>query len=115
MVTISRLDRTFHALSDATRRQILARLACGPSTVGALAEPFNVSRPAVSKHLVVLERAGLVRRVQVGRTTRCELVADPMKDAAEWVDQYRGFWEGRLEALSRYLERSRTPVEEAEE
>lgn len=112
MVTINRLDLIFQALSDATRRGILARLADGPSTVGALAAPFDVSRPAVSKHLGVLERAGLVRRVQEGRTTRCELVAEPMQEAAQWIDQYRAFWEGRLEALARYVEDEATANEE---
>jgi len=110
MVTDSTtLDRTFGALADPTRRAILARLAAGEATVGELAAPFAVSRPAISKHLRVLERAGLVRRSRDGRLSRCELDADPMKDAAEWVDRYRAFWEGQLDALSRYLEREAEP------
>lgn len=105
MVTNSRhLDLTFGALADPIRRAILARLAKGEATVGELASPFEVSRPAISKHLRVLERAGLVRRARDGRLSRCELDAEPMRDAAEWVERYRKFWEGQLDALSRYLE-----------
>lgn len=98
------LDRTFAALADPIRRAIVARLARGEATVGELAEPFAVSRPAISKHLRVLERAGLVRRTPEGRISRCELDASPMQAAAAWVERYRVFWEGRLDALSRYLE-----------
>jgi DNA-binding transcriptional ArsR family regulator len=106
MVTNTRrLDVTFGALADPTRRALLARLAEGEATVGELAQPFDVSRPAISKHLRVLERAGLVRRASHGRVSRCELVALPMQDAAEWVERYRIFWEGQLDSLSRYLER----------
>jgi DNA-binding transcriptional ArsR family regulator len=106
MVTnIRRLDLTFGALADPTRRAILARLAEGEATVGELASPFAMSRPAISKHLRVLERAGLVRRATDGRVSRCELDASPMQDAADWVERYRTFWEGQLDSLSRYLER----------
>lgn len=98
------LDRTFGALADPIRRAILARLARGEATVGELARPFAVSRPAISKHLRVLERAGLVRRARDGRLSRCALDAEPMRDAAEWVERYRRFWEGQLESLARYLE-----------
>ena len=98
------LDRTFAALSDPIRRAIVARLARGDATVGELARPFAVSRPAISKHLRVLEKAGLVRRTPEGRISRCELDAAPMREAADWVERYRVFWEGRLDALSRYLE-----------
>lgn len=98
------LDLTFGALSDSTRRAILARLTRGDATVGELAEPFDISRPAVSKHLVVLERAGLVERSREGRVTRCALDAGPMREAAEWVVRYRRFWEERLDALTRYFE-----------
>jgi DNA-binding transcriptional ArsR family regulator len=101
-----RLDRTFGALADETRRAILGRLAHGDATVGELARPFRVSRPAISKHLRVLERAGLVQRRREGRISRCALDAGGMREAAEWVDRYRAFWEGRLDALSRYLERT---------
>lgn len=105
MVTSQRrLDLVFGALSDSTRRAILARLAEGQATVGDLARPFAVSRPAISKHLRVLERAGLVDREKEGRYSRCALDAGPMRDAAEWVERYRKFWEDRLDALTRYLE-----------
>ena len=99
-----RLDVTFAALADPTRRAILARLAEGESTVGNLARPFEISRPAISKHLRVLERAGLVRRARDGRLSRCGLDATPMRDAAEWVEEYRQFWESQLDALARFLE-----------
>ena len=106
MVTSSRtLDRTFAALSDSTRRAILARLAEGETTVGDLARPFRMSRPAISKHLRVLERAGLVQRQREGRVSRCELDAEPMRDAAQWIERYREFWGDRLDSLARYLER----------
>lgn len=107
MVTFSarhRLDRTFAALADPTRRAILAHLATGEATVKQLAGPFRVSRPAISKHLRVLEAAGLVVRTKDGRVSRCALDARPMRDAAEWVNRYRQFWEGQLDALARYLE-----------
>lgn len=108
MVTNSaQLDLTFGALADPTRRAILARLSDGDATVGELARPFDVSRPAVSKHLRVLERAGLVTRNREGRVSRCELDAGPMRDAADWVERYRRFWEDQLDALSRYLEDER--------
>ena len=100
-----RLDRTFGALADARRRAILARLAVRDASVGELARPFRVSRPAISRHLRVLERAGLVRRTRRGRVSRCVLDARAMRDAAEWVEQYRVFWEGQLDALARYVER----------
>ncbi len=114
MVTNSRLDLAFGALADPTRRAILARLAKGQATVGELARPFDVSRPAISKHLRVLERAGLVRRVRDGRLSRCELDAEPMREAAEWVERYRGFWEQQLDSLSRYLEQE-APTNQEEE
>ncbi len=98
------LDRTFAALADPTRRAILEHLSVGPATVRELAQPFRVSRPAISKHLRVLERAGLVHRKQDGRMSRCALDATPMKDAANWVERYRRFWEQQLDALARYLE-----------
>ena len=103
-----KLDRTFGALADGTRRAILGRLALGEATVGELARPFRVSRPAISKHLRVLERAGLVRRARDGRIIRCALDAAALRDAAEWVDRYRAFWTGRLDALARYIERTRS-------
>ncbi len=99
------LDRIFGALADSTRRAILTRLAQGEATVGQLAEPFDVSRPAISKHLRVLERAGLVRRTPEGRMSRCELDAGPMQDAAAWVERYREYWEKQLDQLKRYVEK----------
>ena len=104
MVTNETLDQTFGALADATRRAILVRLSQGDATVGELAEPFSISRPAVSKHLRVLEAAGLVQRAKDGRLSRCTLDASPMRDASEWVNEYRRFWEDRMDALASYLE-----------
>ena len=106
MVTNQRLDQTFAALADPTRRAILARLARGNTTVGDLARPFRVSRPAISKHLRVLERAGLVRRAREGRLSRCELDAAAMREAAEWMERYRVFWTFRLGALKQYMEQT---------
>ena len=105
MVTINRqLDLTFGALADPIRRAILDRLVQGEATVGELAQPFDVSRPAISKHLRVLEKAGLVNRARDGRASRCGLDAGPMRDAADWVDRYRRFWDTQLDQLVNYLE-----------
>ena len=106
MVTNTQLDLTFAALADSTRRAILARLASGEATVGDLAAPFRVSRPAISKHLRVLEHAGLVQRSREGRISRCSLEAEPMRGAAEWIETYRAFWSGQLGSLKRYIEQS---------
>jgi DNA-binding transcriptional ArsR family regulator len=95
------LDTTFAALADPTRRAILARLIERDFAVGELAEPFDMSLPAVSKHLTVLERAGLVRRERISRIVRCRLQAEPMRDAAKWLDMYQRFWTGKLDALER--------------
>ncbi|NNM32195.1 MAG: winged helix-turn-helix transcriptional regulator [Gemmatimonadetes bacterium] len=103
MVT-STLDRTFAALSDPTRRHILRCLAEGEATVGELAEPLPISRPAVSKHLRVLENAGLVRRLPDGRMSRCLLDPTPLRAAWDWVSEYRQLWEHQLRALAHYLE-----------
>ena len=97
------LDATFGALSDATRRGILARLARGESSVSELAAPYRISLPAVSKHLGVLEEAGLVTRRKDGRVHRCHLVAGPMREAADWIDFYRRFWEEQFDALEQFL------------
>ena len=97
------LDTTFAALADPTRRAILARLAHGEASVTELAEPFDISLPAVSKHLRVLERAGLLAQAKEGRVRRCQLVADPLKDAADWIARYQQFWEGQFDALAGYL------------
>jgi DNA-binding transcriptional ArsR family regulator len=98
------LDSTFAALSDATRRGILARLATGQASVTDLAEPYQMSLPAVSKHLRVLESAGLVTRRKDGRVQRCQLVAEPMKTAADWIEHYRRFWDAQLDSLAKFLE-----------
>ncbi len=100
----SALDRTFAAVADPTRRAILARLALGEASVGELAAPFSVSAPAISRHLKVLERAGLVAREKHGRVHRCRLDPAPMHEAAEWIERTRQFWEGRLDALEVYLQ-----------
>lgn len=100
------LDSTFAALSDATRRGILAQLASGEASVTELAKPYDMSLPAVSKHLRVLESAGLVARSKDGRVHRCRLEAAPMKSAADWIAHYRQFWEAQLDSLQRYLENS---------
>jgi DNA-binding transcriptional ArsR family regulator len=98
------LDSVFAALSDRTRRRILETLAEGESVVTRLAAPFDMSLPAVSKHLRVLESAGLLKRTRLGREHRIELEAEPMKDALRWMERYRRFWEGSLDALADYLE-----------
>jgi DNA-binding transcriptional ArsR family regulator len=98
------LNRTFAALADPTRRQILAHLACGDRRVTDLARPHAMSLPAVSKHLRVLEKAGLLQRRRYGRVHQMQLDAKPLKQAALWVDEYRKFWEGSLDQLARYLE-----------
>lgn len=104
MVTNQPLDQLFGALADPTRRVILDRLTHGEATVGELARPFDMSRPAISKHLRVLERAGLVHRQVDGRLTRCSLRAAPLQDAAEWVEQYRDYWEDQLGRFASYLD-----------
>ena len=97
------LSATFSALADPTRRAILARLASGEASVTALAEPFDMSLPAVSKHLKVLERAGLIARNREAQWRRCRLDASPLRDVSAWIDQYREFWEERLDRLEAYL------------
>jgi DNA-binding transcriptional ArsR family regulator len=101
--TSDTLDRTFSALSDPTRRAILARLAQGNASVSELAAPFAMSLPAISKHLRVLEQAGLVERTKDGRVHRLRLVAHPLHEAAAWIAHYQHFWEQQLEALADYL------------
>jgi DNA-binding transcriptional ArsR family regulator len=97
------LSLTFAALADPTRRAILARLADGERTVGELAKPFAMSGPAVSKHLKVLERAGLVARGRDAQWRPCRLRAAPIKKVAEWADDYRQFWDASYERLDAYL------------
>jgi DNA-binding transcriptional ArsR family regulator len=97
------LSVTFAALADPTRRAILARLASGAASVGELAEPFKMSLPAISKHLKVLEHAGLIARGREAQWRPCRLEAGPLKDAAEWLEYYRRFWEQSFERLDEYL------------
>ncbi len=97
------LDRTFGALADPTRRAILARLAGGEASVTELAAPFPISLPAVSKHLKVLERAGLISRERRAQWRPCRLEAAPLKEASDWLEEYRRQWEERLDRLDGYL------------
>ena len=97
------LDLIFSALSDPTRRAILERLARGEASVTELAEPHDMSLPAVSKHLRVLEGAGLIAREKQGRVHRLQLESKPMKDALDWIEQYRKFWEEKFSALEKQL------------
>jgi len=98
------LSTTYAALADPTRRAILARLAVGEATVGELAEPFTMSLPAVSKHLKVLERAGLIIRGRKAQWRPCRIEAGPLKDAAQWLEHYRRFWDDSFDRLEEYLE-----------
>jgi len=98
-----KLNRTFAALADPTRRRILQHLAGGERCVTDLAKPYRMSLPAVSKHLRVLENAGLVRRHRDGRVHRLQLEAAPMKEASNWIDEYRRFWEESFDRLDDYL------------
>jgi DNA-binding transcriptional ArsR family regulator len=105
-----RLDATFIALADPTRRAILARLKAGDATVNELAAPFEISQPAVSKHLKILERAGLVTRSNVGTSRPVRIEAGPMREAADWLEKYREFWEKSYQRLDALLEILQTPV-----
>jgi DNA-binding transcriptional ArsR family regulator len=102
-MTTDRLDTTFAALADPTRRAILARLALGETSVTELAEPFEMSMPAISKHLKVLERAGLIARGREAQWRPCRLEAGPLKDASDWLEHYRRFWEQSFDRLEDYL------------
>jgi DNA-binding transcriptional ArsR family regulator len=103
-MTPARLDATFSALADPTRRAILARLAKGEASVTELAEPFAMSQPAISKHLKVLERAGLISRGRDAQRRPCRLEAEPLRDANDWIERYREFWEASFNALDDVLE-----------
>lgn len=100
---MDRLSLTFSALADPTRRAILARLSSGPASVNELAAPFDMSLPAVSKHLKVLERAQLIARGREAQWRPCEIKAAPLKEATDWMEQYRQFWEERFDRLEEYL------------
>jgi DNA-binding transcriptional ArsR family regulator len=97
------LSLTFAALADPTRRAMLARLAEGPATVKELAEPFSISMPAISNHLKVLERAGLIERGREAQWRPAQLKAEPLKDASEWLERYREIWEDNFDRLEAYL------------
>jgi DNA-binding transcriptional ArsR family regulator len=111
-MTQDQLSTTFAALADPTRRAILARLAEGEASVKELAEPFDISPPAVTKHLKVLERAGLIRRGRQAQWRPCRLDAAPLRGVADWVEQYRQFWEERLDQLTEYLKEFQAKEEE---
>lgn len=103
MLPAARLNSTFAALADPTRRAILARLAQGEASVTELAEPFEMSLPAISKHLRVLQRAGLIARSRDAQRRPCRLVAAPLKEVSEWTEHYRHLWEQRFDRLDEYL------------
>jgi DNA-binding transcriptional ArsR family regulator len=98
------LSSTFQALADPTRRAILGRLASGATSVSELAKPFDMTLPAISKHLKVLERAGLIRRGRAAQWRPCQLQAKPLKNAAQWIERYRQFWEESFDRLDDYLQ-----------
>ena len=104
------LSRTLAALADPTRRSILARLSRGPATVGDLAEPFDLSGPAISKHLKVLERAGLLTRSRDAQWRPCRLRPEGLRSVADWIEDYRALWEARLDRMAAYLEELQRPT-----
>ncbi|MCH8826380.1 MAG: winged helix-turn-helix transcriptional regulator [Chloroflexi bacterium] len=108
------LNLVFSALSDPTRRSILERLSAGEASVGELAEPFDMSLPAISKHLGVLEQAGLLSRERDGRFFRCLLQAEAMRDAALWMERYRRFWAQQFDALDAYLSHEEEPEDDTQ-
>ena len=103
-MTPDRLSNTFAALADPTRRAILARLSRGEANVTELAKPFDMSQPAISKHLKVLERAGLIARGREAQWRPCRLEGEPLRDVADWMEQYRRFWDESFERLDAYLQ-----------
>src|ERR1700691_5275941 len=107
-LTNDQLTTTFAALADPTRRAILARLALGETSVTELAEPFDMTLPGISKHLKVLERAGLIARGREAQWRPCRLQANPLRDAADWIEHYRRFWEQSLDRLEDYLKELQT-------
>ncbi len=108
MVPTDRLDATFAALADPTRRAILARLASGEASVTELAEPFAMSQPAISKHLRVLEHAGLITRGRDAQRRPCRIAAQPLAEANEWLERYRQFWESNFQRLDDLLDELKT-------
>lgn len=109
------LDSTFGALADPTRRAILASLMLGQASVTELAKPHRMSLPAVMKHIRVLEEAGLVSQEKTGRTQHCRLAASPLRDAEEWISQYRRFWGGAFDSLERFLSQPEDSSERKED
>ena len=114
-MAVDKLTAIFSALADPTRRAILARLALGALSVTELAEPFEMTLPGISKHLKVLERAGLISRGRDAQWRPCRLQAEPLKDAAAWIDEYRQFWEQRLDRLNDYLIELQAQAKQAEQ
>lgn len=114
IMTSDRLSSTFAALADSTRRAILARLATGEISVTELAQPFQMSLPAVSKHLKVLERAGLIARGRDAQWRPCRLSAGPLRDVADWVEHYRRFWTESFDRLDDYLREVQKEVQKKE-
>jgi len=114
MVKYSTLDRTFSALSDPTRREILERLAPGPATISELAVPFEITLPGLMKHVRILEDAQLVITEKQGRTRQCRLGSEHLDDAAQWIESYRHRWEGRLDRLESYLDKKRRSEDSGE-
>lgn len=97
------LDKVFFALSDSTRRGILAQLANGSSTIGELSRPYEISAPAISKHMRILEKAGLIRREKSGRQHHCTLATKNLQSAEDWINFHRNFWESRIDSLEEML------------
>lgn len=115
MVATDRLSTIFAALADPTRRAILTRLSAGEATVTELAAPFDMTLPAVSKHLKVLERAGLITRGREAQWRPCRLDGGPLRDVAGWVERYRRFWDDRFDRLDDYLRTFEAPAREGSE
>ena len=113
-MSTDRLSQTFSALADPTRRAILARLAQGEATVTELAAPFDMSLPGISKHLKVLEKAGLIARGRRAQWRPCRLEAEPLHQAAGWLEAYRPYWEGRFDRLDDYLREVQSPAGNAD-
>ncbi|MEH1833806.1 MAG: metalloregulator ArsR/SmtB family transcription factor [Nostoc sp.] len=114
-MSTDQLSVIFAALADPTRRAILAHLAKGEASVTELAKPFEMSLPAISKHLKVLERAGLITRSREAQWRPCQIEAQPLKDAADWIEQYRQFWEENLDRLDDYLHELQTQEKQNEQ
>src|SRR5215218_3697050 len=110
LIADERLTETFSALANSTRRAILARLMSGAATVNELAEPFSLTLPAISKHIKVLERAGLIVRGQRAQYRPCALDAAPLEEVSTWAEQYRPVWEARFDRMDDYLRRLRRPT-----